>query len=54
MDLKSKILFSIVAFLVIISVATSYYRFIVTNEYERYYDDYGESEAIDEEASTDI
>jgi hypothetical protein len=50
MDLKSKILFSGAAFLVIISVAASYYRFIVIKEYEKYYDDYGESEILDEDS----
>jgi len=53
MELKTKLLFAVVVLLVILSVATSYYRFIITNEYDRYYDDYGESELLEEETTSE-
>jgi hypothetical protein len=55
MDFKNTLLFSCVILLCCISIAASYYRFIVLNEYDMYYDDYGEQEEAEEEtAVTDI
>jgi hypothetical protein len=44
MDKKTKVLFLILLLLTFISVAASFYRFIVLHDYAYYYDDYGEGE----------
>ena len=48
MDKKTKVLFLVLILITLLSIAASYYRFVVLHDYEYYYDDYGEESLEDE------
>jgi flagellar biosynthesis/type III secretory pathway M-ring protein FliF/YscJ len=47
MDRKTKILFVLLLLLIIVSVAATYYKYVVRKDYDTYVDDYSE-EGTDE------
>jgi len=49
MDKKTKVLFLSLSLFTLVSIAASYYRFILIHDYEYYYDDYGEGEILEGE-----
>lgn len=42
LDKKSKILFTILLILIVMSVGVTYYRAMITKDFEVFHDDYGE------------